>query len=115
MAETLSPLIRNWKGPLIGKTSPRASIFSVDMFWSFGNIEFWRKAEYRLGRCWGHDKILNFQLVLMNRLNITESAVFIYCRFSLFLKDPFFPDYLVVKVYRSVGGRQCFILFIFNP
>ena len=26
----------------------------------------------------------------INRLNKTESAVFIYCRFSLFLKDPFF-------------------------
>ena len=25
----------------------------------------------------------------MNRLNKTESAVFLYCRFSLFLKDPF--------------------------
>ena len=31
----------------------------------------------------------------INRLNKTESAVFIYCSlFSLFLKDPFFPDYL---------------------
>ena len=26
----------------------------------------------------------------MNRLNKTKSAVFLYCRFSLFLKDPFF-------------------------
>ena len=26
----------------------------------------------------------------MKRLNKTESAVFLYCRFSLFLKDPFF-------------------------
>ena len=26
----------------------------------------------------------------MNRLNETESAVFLYCRFSLFLKYPFF-------------------------
>ena len=26
----------------------------------------------------------------MNRLNTTEYAVFLYCRFSLFLKDPFF-------------------------
>ena len=32
----------------------------------------------------------------MNRLNKTESAVFLYCRFSLFLKDPFFPDYLLL-------------------
>ena len=29
----------------------------------------------------------------MNRLNKTESAVFLYCRFSLCLKDPFFPEY----------------------
>ena len=26
----------------------------------------------------------------MNRLNKTEPAVFLYCRFSLFLKDPIF-------------------------
>ena len=26
----------------------------------------------------------------MNRLNKTESAVFLYCRLALFLKDPFF-------------------------
>ena len=26
----------------------------------------------------------------MNRLNKSESAVFLFCRFSLFLKDPFF-------------------------
>ena len=33
----------------------------------------------------------------MNRLNKTESAVFLhlYCRFSLFLKDPLFLDYSV--------------------
>ena len=30
-----------------------------------------------------------FTLVIMNRLNKTESAVFLYFRFSLFLKDPF--------------------------
>ena len=32
----------------------------------------------------------------MNRLNKTESVVFLYCRHSLFLKDSFFPDYLEV-------------------
>ena len=31
----------------------------------------------------------------MNRLNKTESAVFLYCRFSLFLKDPFCPVYVL--------------------
>ena len=33
--------------------------------------------------------MLHFPSVLMNRLNKTKSAVFLYCRFSLFLKDPF--------------------------
>ena len=37
-----------------------------------------------------HVEMLHFQLVLMNRLNKTKSAVFLYCRFSLFLKDQFF-------------------------
>ena len=32
----------------------------------------------------------------MNKLNKTESAVFLYCRLSLFLKDQFFPDYLEI-------------------
>ena len=30
----------------------------------------------------------------MNRLNETLPAVFLYCRYFLFLKDLFFPDYL---------------------
>ena len=34
--------------------------------------------------------LLLFPLVLMNRLNKTEPAVFFYCRFSLFLGDSFF-------------------------
>ena len=33
----------------------------------------------------------------MNRLYNTESAVFLYCRFSLFLKDLFFSDYLLSR------------------
>ena len=37
-----------------------------------------------------HVEMLHFQLALMNRLNKTKSAVFLYCRFSLFLKDQFF-------------------------
>ena len=38
----------------------------------------------------------------MNRLNKTESAVFLYCRFSLLLRGPFFPDYLCLGVLPSV-------------
>ena len=33
----------------------------------------------------------------MNRLNTTGMAVFFYCRFSIFLKDPFFSDYCDCK------------------
>ena len=29
---------------------------------------------------------------IFNGLNKTESAVFLYCRFFLYLKDPFFPE-----------------------
>ena len=38
--------------------------------------------EQLLGAC----ELLHFPLVLVNRLNKTKSAVFLYCRFSLFLK-----------------------------
>ena len=34
-------------------------------------------------------ELLYIPLILTNRLNKTESAVFKFCRFSLFLKDPF--------------------------
>ena len=34
----------------------------------------------------------------MNRLNKIESAVFLYFRFSLFLKDPFFQIILTVGI-----------------
>ena len=39
--------------------------------------------------------MLNFSLVLMKRLNKTESDVFLYSRFSLFLKDPLFRLFMV--------------------
>ena len=49
---------------------------------------------HRLSYC---EISMHFPLVLMNRLNKTESVVFLYYRFSLFLKDPdFFSDYPVV-------------------
>ena len=32
---------------------------------------------------------------------------FLYCRFSLFLKDPFFPDYFVISSIANLGvGRR---------
>ena len=55
--------------------------------------EYWVLAEYAvplrlvLVGVWG---LLHFPLVLMIRHNETGSAVFLYYRFSLFLKDPFF-------------------------
>ena len=35
-------------------------------------------------------RIVAIPSVIMNRLNKTESAAFLYCRLSLFLKDSFF-------------------------
>ena len=46
-----------------------------------------------------------------------ENLVFLYCRFSLFLKDPFFPDYLevatAVVVPRGAGKTYVDIVLIF--
>ena len=42
--------------------------------------------------------MLYFPLILMNRLNKTESAVFLYCRFSLFMKDPFFQIIHIIYI-----------------
>ena len=46
----------------------------------------------------GGMRIVALSLVLMNRLNTTESAVFLYCRFSLILKDLFFSRLFVYLV-----------------
>ena len=48
---------------------------------------------------------MHLPLVFMNRFNKTESAVFLYnCRFSLFLKDPFFQIiYLAAHVDTGIG------------
>ena len=40
----------------------------------------------------------------MNRLNKTESAVFLYCRFSVFLKDPFFQIILTFNILAYITG-----------
>ena len=42
-------------------------------------------------------KPVHIPIVLINRLNKTESAVFLYCMFSLFLKDPLFQIIHVVS------------------
>ena len=62
----------------------------VFIFCPFRNIGFGWKAEYRLSRCYGALGLLHFPIVLMNRLNKTESAVFLYCWFTLSPNDPFF-------------------------
>ena len=70
--------------------------YSVDIFyifWSFRNIGSGRKQNTANRPVLGACELLHFPLILMNILNKTESAVFLYCRFSLFLKDPFFPYY----------------------
>ena len=45
--------------------------------------------------------------VLMNRLKKTESIVFLYCRYSLFLKDQFYPDYIEVTTAGVVPCGVC--------
>ena len=58
--------------------------------------EFWVLTEGRiplkpvLGGGGGALELLHFPLGLMNSINKTKSVVFLYCRSSLFLKDPFF-------------------------
>ena len=37
-------------------------------------------------------------LSIMNRLSKTESAIFLDCRFSLFLKDPFSRLFIVITL-----------------
>ena len=41
----------------------------------------------------GGVRIVALSIILRNRLNKIEFAVFSYCRFSLFLKHSVFPDY----------------------
>ena len=53
----------------------------------------------------GASELLHFPLVLMNRLKKAESVVFLNCRFSLFLKDLFFPEYLVFKFTAFLSWR----------
>ena len=59
--------------------------------------------------------MLHFLLILINRLNTTESVVFFHCRFSLFLKDPFFQIIVTVSVLcfflvEMWVGLQCVIV-----
>ena len=42
----------------------------------------------------------------MNRLNETESAFILYCRFSLFLKDPF------SRLFRGRNSCRCFCVVL---
>ena len=48
-------------------------------------------------------RITAFPLVLMTRLNKNESAVFKYCRFSIFLKESKLFSFLQVN---TVGGNE---------
>ena len=44
-------------------------------------------------------RIVAVSLFLMHRLNTAMFVVVLYCSFSLFLKNPFFPDYLYKEVF----------------
>ena len=69
--------------------------YSVDIFHILVLQEYWVLTESRvpLKPVLGDVRIVALSIRSQNRLNKTKSAVFLYCRFSLFLKDPFFPDY----------------------
>ena len=62
--------------------------------------EYWVLTESRmlLKQVLGGVRIVALSIVLINRLNKTESAVFLYCRFSLFLKDLFFSRLFGIAV-----------------
>ena len=70
--------------------------YTLDIFHILVLQEYWILTEIRilLKPLLGAWELLHFPLVLMNRLKKAESAVFLYCRFSLFLKHPLFPDHL---------------------
>ena len=81
-------------------------IFHILVLWKYWNLKesrIWLKPV--LGAC----ELLHFPLVIMNRLNKTESAVFEYCRFSLFLKVPFF-QIIKIKIYERTNGPITFDL-----
>ena len=50
----------------------------------------------------------------MNRLNKTEFDVFLYCRFSLFLMDPFFSKLFVISIMENIRliSRTLLILIL---
>ena len=57
----------------------------------------------------GGVELLQFSLVFMNGLNKTESDVILYCRFSLFLKDPVF-----FRTFRGCNSCRCFCMELVN-
>ena len=54
----------------------------IEVLWDISYLPFFSNNDYQYS-------IVIQLLVLLKRLNKTDSAVFCYCRFSLFLKDPF--------------------------
>ena len=57
--------------------------------------EYWVLKESRipLKPVLGGVRIVALSISSQEQTQENESAVFLHCRFSLFLKDPFFPDY----------------------
>ena len=87
---------RNPSTCFLRKTVHSHGVIFVDIFHVLVLKEYWFLTEYCLSQCWGGGVIIVAlsKLVFMNSLNKTKSAVFLYCRFTLFLKDPSFPEYL---------------------
>ena len=76
--------------------------------------EYWILTN-RLSQCLGAWKLLHFQLVLINSINKTESAVFLHCRFSLFWRiglSRFFCGHLLGKGW-PLGSLLCGVFFFF--
>ena len=74
---------------------------------NFENIGFWQSI---IALNWYYGKEgLRFPFSLMDRLNGTEYVVFKFCRFSIFLKEPFF------QILIQWCWRLAFIYSIFGP
>ena len=65
--------------------------YSIDIF-SYSGPSGILGSDGRLNAawCWWAWEFMHFVLVLMNRLNKIECGVILYCRFTVFLNDPFF-------------------------
>ena len=110
-----------------GKTQFSLRILTVllsSLFWSFGIEEQFRrypKDVYRSTRGSERERFCIIQWLIMNRFNQSTSAVFEFCMFSVFLKDPHLIYSLsALKITKKqsdisllLAHRSCCIFFFF--